>query len=382
MKVCLITLANSVENWGAERSFLATIDALKEWGVECFVMLPSHGGLLSRELSSRGITYCVIPYKWWTSSNTPLWKRLGRTILHLAMAIPIAVKIRQWQCDIVYTNTISICVGAFAAALLGRPHVWHIREFGYEDHNWVFDLGQNLSLWLIDKLSSICIVNSKAIAQKYQQFITPSKVKVIYQSVSVTPGSLLATVTPAALFKCLIVGRLVEGKRQEDAIRAIGELVNMGVRAELYIVGEGESQYPQYLQAIVTENKLEKHVTFVGYVDNAFPFMQSADVVLVCSRCEAFGRVTVEGMLARKPVVGTRSGGTKELIQDGFNGFLYTPGDYKELAQKIRYLYEHPAVAKQMGENGRQWATSQFTQARYGEEIYMLLKPLARATWS
>jgi glycosyltransferase involved in cell wall biosynthesis len=79
-------------------------------------------------------------------------------------------------------------------------------------------------------------------------------------------------------------------------------------------------------------------------------------------------------MRAGKPVIGARSGGTQELIQDGFNGFLYTVGDYQELAQKIRYLYEHPAVGKQIGENGQQWATKQFTQARYGEEIYTLLR--------
>lgn len=166
----------------------------------------------------------------------------------------------------------------------------------------------------------------------------------------------------------------MEGKRQEDAIRAIAALSHMGVRAELDIVGDGSPQYQQYLQAIVTENKLEQYVRFIGYVENAFPLMQNADVVLVCSRCEAFGRVTVEGMRAGKPVIGTRSGGTQELIDNGVNGFLYTAEDYKDLAEKIKYLYEHSAVAKQMGENGRKWSDEQFTEARYGHEIYMLLR--------
>jgi glycosyltransferase involved in cell wall biosynthesis len=382
MKVCFVLHAAGNENYGAERSLFETIDALKKQGVECFVVLPGQGALISK-LTSRGIPYFMIPYRsWLRRKNAPLWKRLGRTTLHLAMAVRVAVKIRQWQCDIVYTNTIFTCVGAFAAALLQQSHVWHIHEFGEEDHSPVFDLGQNFSLRLIDRLSSVCIANSKAVAQKYQQFITPSKLKVVYQAVSVAPDNLTVDVTPPAHFRCVIVGRLVEEKGQKDAIRALAELVHMGVRAELYIVGNGEPQYQQYLQAIVTENNIEKYITFVGYVENSFSFIQSADVILVCSRCEAFGRVTVEGMRAGKPVVGTRSGGTQELIQDGFNGLLYTVGDHKDLAQKVRYFYEHPAEAKKMGENGQQWAAKQFTQAVYGQEIYTLLRPLVKATSS
>lgn len=380
LKICFV-LAGS-QKWGADRSFIETLEVLKERGVECFVLLP-HDGELSSELSIRGIPCCVIPYKWWIrDQKAALWNRFRRTVLHLVKAVPVAAKIRQWNCNVIYTNTTSICVGAFAAALLRLPHVWHIREFVYEDHGQVFDLGENLSLKLMDKLSSVCIVNSKAVAQKYQQFITPSKVKVIYQAVSVNLGNPSLIMTPTANFNCLVVGRLGEGKRQEDAIRAVGVLVQMGIAVKLDVVGKGDQKYEQYLRAIVKENKLEEYVTFVGYVENPFPLMQSADVLLVCSRCEAFGRVTVEGMRAGKPVIGTKSGGTEELIQDGFNGFLYPVGDYKDLAQKIRHLYEHPAEAKQMGENGQLWAAKHFTQAVYGAEISKLLTSLVEAASS
>jgi len=375
MKVCFIS--HSSGKAGAERSLIETIDALKEHGVKSCVLLPRHGALGS-ELSDRGIPFCVIPYRWWMSGkDSPLWKRLGRTLINFFMVGSVAKKVKQWRCDIVYTNTITVCVGALAAALVRRPHVWHIREFGYEDHGLVFDLGQNFSLWLMDKLTSIFIANSNAIAQNYGQYIAPSKLKVVYQPVNVPQhiltkkAALSAQASPE--ISCAIVGSLQEGKRQEDAIRAIGELVHVGIRGKLFIVGSGNPKYRKYLHELVSENKLDEYVQFVGYVENPFPFMESADVGLICSRCEAFGRVTVEVMKLGKPLVGARSGGTAELIRDGFNGLLYTPGDYKELAEKLRYLYEHPDLAQQMGKNGLQWATERFSQDRYGEEILTIL---------
>jgi len=358
---------------GGPRSLLETIDALGKQGVECFVLLPAHGRLFD-ELSERGIPTHVTPYERWVDVNYSWGQRWRRLKYDFRIARQIAAQIREWQCDIVYTNTLAMGVGAFAAFWLRKPHAWHIREFVYEDHGQVFVFGRNLTLKLVDLLSQVCIVNSKAVAQKYEQWIAPAKLKVVYQAVNITPGDPIDL--PPAHFRCIIVGALVEGKRQEDAIRAIAELVHTGVQVELLIVGDGEPQYREYLAEIVTKNQIEPYVKFYGYADNPFPLMQSADVVLVCSRCEAFGRVTVEGMRAGKPIIGTRSGGTQELIRDGFNGLLYTAGDEGELAQKIRYLGDRPDLAKQMGENGQQWAAEQFNPARYGKEIYLLLRQL------
>jgi len=310
--------------------------------------------------------------------DSPTWKRVGRILLNLVTIIPLVLRIKRWECDVVYTNTVTVCVGAFAARFLEIPHLWHIHEFGYEDHGLLFDLGSKLSLWLINHLSTICIVVSNAVARQYQHYIDPSKLRVIYQSVSV-PKDISAEEVPMAPntgIRCIIIGSLQEGKRQEEAILAIGELVHVGINAELFIVGDGNPKYRDYLQKLVSGNELDRYVKFIGYVENPFPFVKSADVVLMCSRNEAFGRVTVEAMKIGKPVIGARSGGTTELIREGFNGFLYTPGDYKELAAKIKYLYEHPDVVRDMGKNGQQWTKERFTQERYGEEVLTILQQL------
>jgi glycosyltransferase involved in cell wall biosynthesis len=174
-------------------------------------------------------------------------------------------------------------------------------------------------------------------------------------------------------FRCVIAGALLEGKGQEDGVLAMAHLREMGIKAELLIVGEGIPSYRCHLEALVSTNGLELLVTFVGRVKNASAVMRGSDAVLVCSRSEAFGRVTVEGMLARKPVIGARAGATAELIEEGVTGLLYEPGDALDLADRIQYLCNNPAVAETLGNTGHQWAEQRFTSDRYGNELVTVL---------
>jgi len=380
MKVCFVL--HSSGKGGAERANLELIDGLKNKGIKCFAILPSYGVLI-KELEKREIPLKVVPYRKWMKVNgSPLWKRVGRLVLNLIMMVPIVIQVKKWRADIIYTNTITICVGAFIARILKLPHIWHIHEFGYEDHRLRFELGTKISLWTIKQLSSVCIVDSNALARKYRKFIPNRKLKVIYQAVNIInqcPSNdvkFQKQIKEATEIKGIIVGSLQKGKRQEDAIKAIGELIHEGINVQLYIVGDGKQKYKQYLDSLIAKGDLENHVTFLGYIDNPFPVIQQTDFLLMCSRFEAFGRVTVEGMKAGKPVIGARRGGTAELIKKNFNGLLYTFGNYRELAEKVKYLYKHPDEARQMGENGKQWAIGQFNEERYTEEVVTVLKQL------
>jgi glycosyltransferase involved in cell wall biosynthesis len=116
----------------------------------------------------------------------------------------------------------------------------------------------------------------------------------------------------------------------------------------------------------------------LGHSDQPTPLMNTADVVLMCSRREAFGRVTVEGMKLGKPVIGTRSGGTPEIVIDGQTGYLYQPGDAKELAARIHYLHANRSVREAMGAHGRRHATAQFNQEKYATEVENVLKHVTR----
>ena len=370
--------------YGAGRSLLGYIDGLLQKGVHCYVIMPREG-LMAKELENREVEYSVIPLKNWVFTSSSLWKRGLRSGFNLLISLAIAVKARAWRADVLYTNSSTTPVGALAALLLRKPHVWHIREFGREDYALSFDLGERVSMKLIERLSFRVIVISEALKEKYIQHISPDKIQRIYnpveeQNPATGPGHVGQSTSEALKIPSLtIVGLLHPGKGQLDAVLAVGDLIRQGVYVRLRIVGDGDPEYLKQLGQAVVQNGIEEYVEFMGYMDDPIPIMKSADIILVCSRAEAFGRVTVEGMLCGKPIIGARSGATPELVKDGSNGLLYEPGSHQDLAEKIKYLIDHHKDAKQMGANGFEWASKEFTIEKCASQVFDVLQKAMKA---
>jgi glycosyltransferase involved in cell wall biosynthesis len=68
---------------------------------------------------------------------------------------------------------------------------------------------------------------------------------------------------------------------------------------------------------------------------------------------EGFPTVLLEAMSHGLPVVCSRIGGLPEIIDDGMTGLLYEPGNVDELADRIRTLWQNPALCQKLGEAGR-----------------------------
>jgi len=381
MKVLFISHVSN--KLGAARSLLDLMDGLLQKGVQCYVIMPREGPML-KELENRGIEYSIIPFKNWASKGSSLWRRVVRCGFNLLFSLAIAVKACAWKADVLYTNSSVTPVGALAAFLLRKPHIWHIREFGQEDYALSFDSGEWLSKKLIGWLSFRVIVISEALKTRYVQYISSTKIQMIYDAVQLERGLCIDPKTKQGGDKrsvpvLVIVGLLHPGKGQLDAVLAVGDLIKQGVQVKLRVVGDGDPGYLKQLKQAVVQNGIGEYIEFTGYVDNIVPIMNSADMILVCSRSEAFGRVTVEGMLCGKPIIGARSGATPELIKEGFNGLLYEPGNYQDLAKKIKYLIDHPGEAKQMGTNGFEWASKQFTIEKCASQVFDILQEAVQA---
>jgi len=111
--------------------------------------------------------------------------------------------------------------------------------------------------------------------------------------------------------------------------------------APLY--GEASHRYERELRRLISSFSLEQDVVLLGAVDDISLVYASADVVVQPAiHPEGFGRVVVEAQLAGVPVVATRIGGAKELIDDGKSGLLIPAGDAAALrSAAARILHDH-----------------------------------------
>ena len=200
---------------------------------------------------------------------------------------------------------------------------------------------------------------SQSIQQYYQKKLGRS-VDLIYNGIPVSEenyydgGDRLEKDT----LELAILGRVNPAKGQAEAIEAVELLKDEKVR--LHIIGfTGKDDYERKLKEYATERALP--VVFHEFTNKPAEILKTCDVGLTCSVAEAFGRVTVENMLAGLFVIGANTGGTPEIILDGETGLLYQQGSKGDLAEKIRWVLANKTAAKQMLQKGQSRGLEVFT---------------------
>jgi glycosyltransferase involved in cell wall biosynthesis len=374
MRICFVS--HSAGRYGAELALLELLQGLLRPGVEVLVLVPRKGPFLD-ELDRLNIDWKIVGYPVWLSRPRWLPYRAMRLLKTALMSVRVAWMIKKWDADIVYTNTVVIGAGALAARLAGIPHVWHSHESLAHNPSQKFDLGERAVSHLMHRLSDAIIVTSRSVANDYARLPDPGKIRVVYQSV--TPRADIpppAPVPDRLFFQCVIIGSLHPWKGQDQAISAVAELTR-NINVHLLLVGDDGKRYRAQLVQQAETLGVSRKVAFHGYADDPLSLIRNADVVLVCSRWEAFGRVAVEAMLAGKPVIGSARGATAEIIQDGRTGLLYEWGNIEDLTKKIRFLHDHPKERMRIGGSAQQWAQNRFTQERYGREVLGILSEIA-----
>jgi FkbM family methyltransferase len=366
---------------GAERSLLELIEELiTRYGAICTIVLNTDGPL-RKKLDKIGASTLIVDYSWQCDSISLSSGQANSELSKIFAKILPFIKniLGEIDPDIVLTNTIVIPWGAIAAHYLNKPHVWFVREFGEPNHlKFIIPLSRLKRF--IKESSSLIVTNSKAVKKSFFGDVPDAHIAIIYPYVYISSDN--ASDNDEKYYardnsiKLAIAGTISESKGQYDALLAVRELLKRGIDVEIVIVGMPYPVYLKKLKKFVRKENLSNHVRFLDFKENPYSILQQADIVLLCSRAEAFGRVTVEAMLCRKPVIGTQSGGTPELIADGINGLLYEYGDFMRLADKIEYLGKHPEKRKEFGQAGFDFAEENFTPRKYGGRIYELLHDL------
>jgi len=157
-------------------------------------------------------------------------------------------------------------------------------------------------------------------------------------------------------------------------IRSIKILQNRQIFIKLIIIGDGEEK--ESLIKMVHELGLSDNIIFSGKISRSelISFYSKAIAVIFPSTNEPFGIVPIESQAAWTPVISTKSGGPLESIVDGKSGFLITSGSENELIDKITFLFENIAVAKEMGIYGHNYITKNFLWNKTSHLMLMFFK--------
>jgi glycosyltransferase involved in cell wall biosynthesis len=155
-----------------------------------------------------------------------------------------------------------------------------------------------------------------------------------------------------------VLGRIDVLKGQHLAIDALAGLHALGQHAHLLVVGESTrhegDDFTVHLREKVKQLRLEAYVHFHPYSHEVFQFYHAIDVFMMCSKGETFGTVTIEAMANGLPIMGTNSGGTPEILQQGSCGLLMDPDDVQEWQQLMLRLMNKPDEAKALGLRAQQ----------------------------
>ena len=274
---------------------------------------------------------------------------LARGVLALARCI------RRASVDVIQCNAMRASLYAGPAAKLARrPLVWHVRD--------VYQAGLYLR-WMA-LLSKIAIATSQATAAPLPGAlpvqIIPNGVDLAAFDPEAGGGEAFRRNVgiPQSVQLVGILGRLRPFKGQRDFIRAMALVAADDPEAHFVVVGGtifgGDEGYEAELLALAQSLGIAARLHFAGQRDDPGTVLSALDILVQCStEPEGFGRVVIEGMAARLPVVAYAHGGPTEIVLPGETGYLVPVGDIRALAEAVSALLKDPARSRKMGLAGR-----------------------------
>jgi len=321
----VLYIVNHAVPYGANVALLNILDGVQGRGVMPMVVL-GEKGVLCEELEKRDIRYEVVKHHF---SAFPGLTSLRDYVLFLPKLFrmlitnQIAVKkveeiAKRFGADIIHTNIGPSLIGFIVARNLETPHVWHIRE--YQDLDFdihAFPSKDNFNKKL-RKRNNFPIAITRGI---FSHFKMKENACVIYD------GVLRKSQTQFSIIKnnyFLFVGRLEETKGIRKLIEAFIEFSKNNLDFELRIAGHGNDDYILELKKMVSAANLSNRIHFLGFRKDVHDLMANAFALVVASRYEGFGFITVEAMFNGCLVIGNNTGGTKEILEKEDLGILYS----------------------------------------------------------
>jgi glycosyltransferase involved in cell wall biosynthesis len=189
--------------------------------------------------------------------------------------------------------------------------------------------------------------------------VNESMIEILYNGVDI-PKYDAVTIENIVENQIIFVGRLAPHKHVDHLITVLGNIRKTVPSVKLVIVGKGEEK--ENLVNLVNQNDLEDIITFKQDLsdEELIKKIKESEMLVLPSTREGFGMVLAEANCCYRPVVTYASGGTVEVVEDEYNGYLIESENVAELENKIIKLLNNKELQKQFGISGRKKVEAEF----------------------
>ena len=349
MKKGVLILLDELKSAGAENVAVNIAIRLKDSDHYTPVVCATrNGGVLEEKLRSNGVRYLLL-------------KRNRFYEVH--KFAPLKSLIEEENIQIIHAHMMG---SNFWASMLGK--FYKTPAIIAHCHAQLYSWGSLFIDRLISKLSDTIIVISDYEKQRLieEEGISPSKITIIHNGIDLTGYKTepnldikrqLGLKMDSPVVGILAVFR--PQKNHELFIQTADEILKKNKDVYFLLVGDGETR--KQAEDLASKLGISKNCLFTGFRKDIPDVISIIDVGVLSSHWEGLPLAVLEYMASSKPVVSTSVGGVPEVVQDGLNGFLVPPGDYKTLAQKINLLLDNKDLALEMGKNGFIRVKQEFT---------------------
>ena len=303
---------------GSNKSLVTLVAGVAKRGHEILVVCPNEKGLYEKlQALSIPCVSCLygdnaVDINNFHASPLRTLLRFCKSKYYSLKAIPKLLKTcRQFQPDIVHSNTSVTDLGWLLAKKLKCPHVWHLREYGDRD----FDLRIPLLKRRIHSNGNYTICVSNDVARHHQVDGLKSN-RVIYNGIINEAAPHTYSLGDEAYF--LYASRCTEKKGFAELLKAYCAYCNAVEKPVKLVVTDTNSEDKRRMcPEVFADENISRNIRWIGHQKAISELYRQALAVIVPSQSEAFGRVVAEAMAEGCLVVGKNAGGVKEQLDNG-----------------------------------------------------------------
>ncbi len=330
-----------------DNEFKERIDSM---GIKCDVLNPegslaSHGGQIL-STSRIGmiktiiamIKYNLLVYKYFKKNKIDL---LYCNSVRSILTVGLAAKFSKIKIVLYVKGELANPVLDFVSFVLANKIVFFSRS-NSKDKYWILQKIYRSKIEIIEigldltEIDSIIIQDKEALNKKYQ--------------------------FPKDTIKIGFCGRLSRAKGLDILISAMREIECDSVK--LYVLGEAiidhDKIYKDYIFDLIDEYDLRDRVIFLGWRLDHHEIIYLMDIIVNPSFSEGFGRNILESMALKKATIATNTGGLRDTIVNGVNGFLVPIKNVSAIAEKLQFLIQSSEARECIAENARKTVEDNF----------------------